>query len=233
MPVLGPAHRAAELQRGERDQRRLHGQRALGAEAAADVRDDDADRRFGRGRASAPAAHAVGARSATTTTRSAGRRPVPPARRAAPSAPRPGAGSRARCGRRARRPRTRPRTSPSRFSQRIERSRPRADRRPARAARRRRRRVRRRPRPRARLSATTAATGWPDVADLAVGQQRVRRVLDRERRRRGDVRGHRAARRSPPPSRRRRPPPRSRRACACGERTNAMCAVSGSAMSSR
>ena len=43
-PVLGPLDRAAELERGERDQRRLDRQRALGAEAAADVGDDHADR---------------------------------------------------------------------------------------------------------------------------------------------------------------------------------------------
>ena len=44
-PVLDPLDRPPELERGQRDQRRLDRQRALGAERAADVGDDHADRR--------------------------------------------------------------------------------------------------------------------------------------------------------------------------------------------
>ena len=108
----------AELQRRERDQRRLDRQRALGAEAAADVGDDHADALLGAAEASARAARAGGARSATTSRPSAGRRRARRARRAAPSASPPGAGSRSRCARRGRRAANAPATSPARFSQR-------------------------------------------------------------------------------------------------------------------
>ncbi len=116
--VLGPAHRPPELLRGERDERRLDRQRALGAEGAADVGHDHADAGLVAVQASARAAPAAGARSARTSRPSADRPRRRRARRAAPSARPPAAGSRARSARRAPPARTRPPRRPSRCSQR-------------------------------------------------------------------------------------------------------------------
>ena len=115
--ILGPAHRPPELGGRERDDRRLHRQRALGAEPAADVRARSRAATPRPGAASARAARAAGGHSATTSTPSAGRHPARPARRCPPARRSPAARSRARSARRApparTRPPRRPRAAPS------------------------------------------------------------------------------------------------------------------------